>query len=110
MLKNMMKLVFGSVFCLCMTSALAETMGGIVNITVTTGGAASADTTVVVRSWVDGGFEVFQKSDTTGKVTINGVPVGGIDVFAMDNAGNVTSKFAGEISSSGEQLNVALDQ
>lgn len=104
----MIKFVLCIVVCVCMTNVFAET-GGSVNVAVSIGGSAVTDATVVVRSGTNASFEIIQKTNASGKVTVNGVPVGSISVYSMDNAGNVTAKYAGELISENENLNVALD-
>ena len=86
--------------------------GDVGSVSVTTqfvGGQSAANVSVTVRSWATPVFEVIVKTDSNGKATVNNVPLGDLDVFALNEQGDVVAKFAGKLTSESQQVDVVLN-
>lgn len=91
-------------FCVFITHAQA----GTVNVTIEANGATLANAQVVLRSWTDADFEVATMSDHNGRVVVTNVPVGEINVYVVNDAGDVAAKYVGEVVSDNDVVDVSL--
>ena len=81
---------------------------GTVAVTVLSGDQVLANTTVGVRSWSDANFGATGTTNQNGVAELSNVPVGRVDVFAMDGAENVIAKAIAELVSDNELVQVQL--